>query len=114
MRKIIYSPAYNEKVISLKNYLNKNFSQNVCQKVMEGIYTTIQKLSENNIGQSVYLQFGVTCDYYYIFTNKNYVFYEIDDEYVYIIDIYGEREDFMMQLFGIETTSQETKDYWGE
>ena len=73
---------------------------------MEGIYTTIQKLSENNIGQSVYLQFGVDCDYYYIFTNKNYVFYEID--------IYGEREDFMMQLFGIETTSQETKDYWGE
>lgn len=42
------------------------------------------------------------------------MFYEIDDEYVYIIDIYGEREDFMMQLFGIETTSQETKDYWGE
>ena len=31
-----------------------------------------------------------------------------------IINIYHEREDFMWLLFGIDTTPQETIDYWGK
>ena len=31
-----------------------------------------------------------------------------------IINLYHEREDFMWQLFGIDTTPQETIDHWDE
>ena len=31
-----------------------------------------------------------------------------------IINLYHEKEDFMWQLFGIDTTPQETIDYWNE
>lgn len=31
-----------------------------------------------------------------------------------IVNIYNEREDFMMDLFGISTTSSESEEYWEE
>ena len=31
-----------------------------------------------------------------------------------IINLYHEKEDFMWQLFGIDTTPQDTIDYWDE
>lgn len=58
--------------------------------------------------------FGVTSDYRYIFVAKNYVFYKIESDCIRIIDIYNEKEDFLWVLFGIDTTPQETIDYWGE
>ena len=45
---------------------------------------------------------------------KNYVFYKVKPESIYVVNIYNEREDFMMDLFGIKTTTQETEDYWDE
>lgn len=46
--------------------------------------------------------------------SKNYVFYRIEPDCLYVVNIYDEREDFMVDLFGIKTTSRETEDYWGE
>lgn len=53
-------------------------------------------------------------DYRYLFVSKNYVFYSIESDCIRIINIYNEKEDFMWLLFGVDTTPQETKDYWGE
>ena len=36
------------------------------------------------------------------------------DKYIRIINLYHEKEDFMWQLFGIDTTPQDTIDYWDE
>ena len=33
---------------------------------------------------------------------------------IYVVNIYNEREDFMMDLFGISGRTQESIDYWGE
>ena len=38
----------------------------------------------------------------------------IEDKYIRIINLYYEKEDFMWQLFGIDTTPQDTIDYWDE
>jgi len=56
---------------------------------------------------------GVT-DYRYLFVSRNYVFYRIEDECIRIVNIYNEKEDFMWQLFGVDTTPQETIEYWDE
>ena len=58
--------------------------------------------------------FDVISDYRYLFVSRNYVFYRIESDCIKIINIYNEKEDFMWQLFGIDTTPQETLDYWGE
>lgn len=44
----------------------------------------------------------------------NYVFYRVDDDIIYVVAIYNEREDFMWKMFGITLRTQESIDYWGE
>lgn len=58
--------------------------------------------------------FGVSSKYRYLFVARNYVFYSIDGKFIKVINIYHEKEDFMWQLFGIDTTPQETMNYWDE
>lgn len=58
--------------------------------------------------------FDIASDYRYIFVPKNYVFYRIEERYIRIINIYHEKEDFMLQLFGVDTTPQDTINYWDE
>lgn len=53
-------------------------------------------------------------DYQYVYTEKNYVFYRIEKDYVRIIRVLNEREDFMRVLFGIVTTTEDTEEYWKE
>jgi phosphoribosyl 1,2-cyclic phosphodiesterase len=38
----------------------------------------------------------------------------INDEVIYITDIYSERENFMWKMFGISLRSQESIDFWDE
>lgn len=52
--------------------------------------------------------------YFIIYSHKNYFLYYIEDNTVYVMEMYDEREDFARTLFGIITTTQETLDYWGE
>ena len=49
-----------------------------------------------------------------LYVSKNYVFYRIEEKYIQIINLYHEKEDFLWQLFGVDTTPQETIDYWNE
>ena len=55
-------------------------------------------------GSEVSKIFDVVSDYRYIFVFRNYVFYRIEDKYIQIINLYHEKEDFMWQLFRIDTT----------
>ena len=48
----------------------------------------------------------------YLFVPRNYVFYRIEDKIIRIINLYHEKDDFMWQLFGIDTTPQDTINYW--
>ena len=52
--------------------------------------------------------------YYILYTEKNYFFYYIADDVVYVVEMYDEREDVAAKFLGIHTTSQETLDYWNE
>lgn len=52
--------------------------------------------------------------YRYLFTNHNYFIYRIEDKRVIVVQMFNEREDFMMKLFGISGRTQESIDYWGE
>lgn len=52
--------------------------------------------------------------YYILYTEKNYFFYYVEKDVIYVVEMYDEREDIAAKFLGIHTTSQETIDYWGE
>lgn len=43
---------------------------------------------------------GIPSPYFLLHVEHNYVFYRIDGNIIYIVDIYNEREDFMWKMFG--------------
>ena len=73
---------------------------------------TLKKLDEQihmlqtyeNMGISVRQIYGVDCDYLCIYAVKNYVFYRVDGNAIYIVSMYNEKEDFMQKMFGIGST----------
>jgi phosphoenolpyruvate synthase/pyruvate phosphate dikinase len=99
----------------LKKYLDFQFGENVRKKNIKEIGNRVRSLREyEQAGISVRDMYGVDTDCLCIFVAKNYVFYRIEPNCIYVVNIYNEREDFMMDLFGIKTASQETEYYWGE
>ena len=87
----------------------------VADRISNDISKAIAELKRfPEMGISMREKYGLDCDYYMLFVGHNYFIYRIVEGMVLILEIFNEKEDFMYQLFGIITTSQETIDYWGE
>ena len=106
MKKIQYTPDAADKLRELKKAISKEYGAESAQKIVKTITDAIRGLREyEEKGPEVSKMFDVVTDYRYLFVFKNYVFYRIEDEYIRIINLYHEKEDFIRQLFGIDTTS---------
>lgn len=115
MKKIKYTPDAAEKLRELKKRISQQYGSDRAKEIVKSITSAIRGLSENERkGPEASRMFGVGTDYRYLFVSQNYVFYRIEDDCIRIVNIYHEREDFMRHLFGIDTTPQETIDYWKE
>lgn len=115
MKKLKYSPDAADKLRALKKDISEQYGIDKARQVMKSITDATNSLVLfEKKGPAVSELFDVVTDYRYLFVSRNYVFYRIEDEYIRIVNIYNEKEDFMWQLFGIDTTMQETIDYWNE
>lgn len=115
MKRIKYTPDAAEKLREIKKTISQKYGTELATKTVKTITDAIRGLAEyEKKGIEVAKMFEIATDYRYLFVAKNYVFYRIEEQYIRIINIYNEREDFMWQLFGIDTTPQETLDYWKE
>lgn len=115
MKQIKYTPDAADKLRSIKKYINIQYAQDKSMQVISTITNAIRNISTNeNRGIPVSEMFHIATKYRYIYVMSNYVFYSVETECIKIINIYNEKEDFMCQLFGIDTTQQETLDYWKE
>ena len=115
MKKIKYTPDAADKLRALKSAISQEYGEDKAKKIIKSISDTIRGLCDyEEKGPKVSKMFDVVSDYRYIFVSRNYVFYRIEDKYIQIINLYHEKEDFMWQLFGIDTTPQDTIDYWDE
>lgn len=104
--KIVYSPEYRRKISELKKYLDIQFGVSVRKKVLRQITERIHTLRDYPYsGISMRDLYDIDTDYCYIFVGHNYVFYRRDSENIYVVNMYNEREDYMMSLFGIKTGS---------
>ncbi len=65
-------------------------------------------------GPSVESILGIPTSYRFLHVEKNYVFYRIEDDTIFVTDIYNEREDFLRRMFGINLRTQESIYFWYE
>ena len=115
MKQIKYAPDAADKLRAINRDILLQYGSQKSKIIMGKITGAIRGLADDEeMGPSVESMFGVSCDYRYLYVARNYVFYKAEDDCIRIINIYHEREDFMWLLFGIDTTPQETSDYWGE
>lgn len=81
------------------------------KRIGKGIRTL--EIAEN-AGIDLYKKCGIICDYRVLIVDRNYVIYRIDEEFVRIIRVVNERQNFIQVLFGIETPSGDPEGYWDE
>ena len=107
MKKLIYTSEYREKLIRLRNDLDLKYGKEIRQKVFSEIDHRIQQLKMHHyLGISVREKYGVNCDYYYIYVAHNLVFYQVDESCIKIINMYHEREDYIIKFLGSLTKLQ--------
>ena len=115
MKKIKYTPDAADKLRALKMAISQEYGSDSAKKIVKSITDAIRGLCDyEEKDPEVSKMFDVVSDYRYIVVSKNYVFYRIEAKYIRIINLYHEKEDFMWQLFRVDTTPQETIDYWNE
>ena len=115
MKKVFITPkAYND-LEDLKEYLDIEFGVNIEKKILENIFRDLKRLEkypETDI--KLFERFGIITDYKCLYTQRNYAFYRIEDDYIRIIRIIDERRDFIYMLFGIHTETHDSSDCWDE
>ena len=115
MKKIKYTPDAADKLRELKKTITQQYGSDKAKEIIKVITDAVRGLGDNEKkGPEVSQMFDIGTDYRYLYVSKNYILYRIEDEYIKIVNLYHEREDFMWQLFGVDTTPRETVDYWKE
>lgn len=110
-----YSPVARQKLLKIKCETEEKYGETIAKRILENMLKSIRQLMLfENKGISLNATIGIQCDYRYLYVEHNYVFYRVDDRSIKIVDILNEREDFMRILFGIETISEATLNYWQE
>ena len=113
--KIAYSTKALSKRKAIKYEVRKKFGPTVADKVSAHISKRIASLKRfPQMGASLRTNYHLECDYYILFVEHNYFVYRIQGDIILILEVFNEKEDFIYQLFGVQTTTQDTIDFWGE
>lgn len=115
MKKVEYSKIVKRKLKALRKRLTDEFGSEVSRKALKQITDAARGLGNfAEKGISVASMYDIDCDYRYLYTGHNYLFYRMKGNRILIVEMFDEREDFMYKLFGISTTSQESLEYWND
>ena len=115
MKKLEYSPIVRNKLRDLKKWLTEQFDDVTAKRILSEMTSDADILKNHDkAGTSIKAMYDIDTDYWYLFTHQHYLVYRIEPKKVIIVQMFHEREDFMMKLFGISGRTQESIDYWGE
>ena len=108
MSRINLTPEAINDLESIKEYLIQTFGEKKEKEILKKMFGDLRRLEkypETNI--KLFERFGIETDYKCLYTQKNYVFYRIEDEKIQIIRILSEKRDFMYILLGIPMSEDE-------
>lgn len=102
MGKLEYSPMAMEDLQHIRDYIITNWGEHVAKRILKRITSDIIKLEEYPLlGVDLGKIIDVPTDYRYLITEKNYVFYHLEFNKVRVVRVLNDRQDYMIQLFGI-------------
>ena len=112
MRKLEYSQIVRRKLKELKAELVDKYGDEFASKSIKEMTTALRRLEQfADSGVRTAEMYDIDTDYYYVFVRHNY---RIEPQKIIVAQMFNEREDFMMKLFGMSGRTQESIDYWGE
>ena len=115
MKKVEYSHIAKRKLLKLKTELTNEYGEQKAKEILTTMANRIDKLAQHEkSGICISRMYDIETGYWYLFSNHNYFIYRIEEKRVIIVQVFNEREDYMMKLFGISGRTQESIDYWGE
>ena len=101
MMHIVFSPEALNDIEQIKDYLIGQFGDDTATKSIKKVIKEIKTLEAFPFkGSGVLERYGIDSEYRYIYANKNYVFYRVDEDTVRVIRILDARRDFLSILFG--------------
>ena len=113
--KLKYSPDASDKLRKLNRQITGSNGKQVATRIVSRIMGEIRGLQNNpEKGPSIEALLGIPNPYRFLHLPHNYAFYRIENDTVYVTDIYNEREDFMWEMFRVNLRTQESIDFWGE
>lgn len=115
LKKLEYSQIVRRKLKELKAELADKYGNEFASKSIKEMTTALRRLEQfADSGVRIAEMYDVDTDYYYVFVRHNYFIYRIEPQKIIVAQMFNEREDFMMKLFGMSGRTQESIDYWGE
>ena len=109
MNKLEYSALVTEKLKNLKNRLTENYDSNTAKRILSEIMADADRLKEyEKSGTNISKTYGIETNYWYLFTHQHYLVYRLERQKVIIVQMFNEKEDFMMKLFGVSGRTQES------
>ena len=101
--KIDYSPKSINDLQNLKDsIMDKFYDEDLVKEVISDITKNIRKLEIfPGMGKKLIISGNVDVGYRYLFCRKNYIFYRIEEESIYIVRILHEKQDFTRILLGV-------------
>lgn len=112
---IEFSKVVRDKLKKLKKDLMAEYGNDKTELILKEMMKDIDVLEEyEKSGTNISEMYDVETEYWYVFTHHNYFIYRLENSKVIIVQMFHEKEDFMMKLFGISGRTQESIDFWGE
>lgn len=109
MYRLEYSPKAIEDLKGISDHITHNWGKNTADRILKNIISDIKKLEHHPLlGPNLGRVMDITTEYRYLFTEKNYVFYNIEFNSVKIIRILKENQDFIRHLLGVIKESDDT------
>lgn len=104
--RIVFSPESVKDIEEIKDYLLARFGEGTAIRNIKKLVKEIKTLEKfPSKGSGILERYGIDSEYRYIYANKNYVFYRVEDDCIKIIRVLDARRDFLNILFGITGNS---------
>lgn len=101
MYAIQFSPLAKEDLIKIKAYLVEEFGSVTASEKVTRLLQSIKRFESFPLmGRPLMNIIDVSTDYLYFVTERNYVFYRLEQQTVKIIRIIDTRQDYIHILFG--------------
>ena len=98
---IKYSPVARKKLAQMKKTIGSDKVGIIVKAISDLKFNPLKC-------PSVERMLGISSRYYFLHIEHNYIFYRIEQECIFITDIYNEKEDFMWKMFGIKLRTDES------